>query len=188
VPRIPFVKTLRETSERGLQGYLSYVVMIERLDEFDGFEFEWSRDDPMENAVMWAVMGQVVGFHGNWANEQQTTEAVSTILHMMPEHLVRRYYDEIQQYRYISQEEFGSDVWYSSLAEAIVGADSPMTLSTLSFDGFMLAAAKGHVLAQTMKIVNDMSRKSGCELDMHSGNVMIRPSTNELVVTDPVQG
>ncbi len=189
LPRIPFVKTLRESSVRGEQGYHTYVVMVERLDDFDGFEFEWQRDDPIENAVMWSVMGEFVGFHGNWASEEQTTEAVITILRMMPEHLVRRYYDgEPRYHEYISRSEFGSDVWYETLAEAIMGSGSPMTLRLLAFDGTMLTAAKGHILTQTLKVVNDMSRKSGCELDLHSGNVMVRPSTGELVITDPVQG
>jgi hypothetical protein len=189
LPRIPFVKTLRETSERGMQSYLSYVVMIELLEDFDGFEFEWRRDDPIENAVLWSIMARIVGLHGNWANEQQTTEAVSTILSMMPEHLVRRYYDEFKlDQEYINQNEFGSDGWYRSLAEIIVGREEYMTMDQISFDGLMLAAAKGHQLAQTYKQVTEMSRKGACELDLHSGNVMIRSSTGELVITDPVQG
>lgn len=51
-----------------------------------------------------------------------------------------------------------------------------------------LGGGKYQQLAQALEAMDKMRRRFGCHGDLHSGNVMLRPGTNELVVNDPFEG
>lgn len=186
LPRIPFVKTLKETKTTGQR---SYVVMIELLEEFDVSSYEWRREEPVDNAIMWSVMASVAGLYDNrWYDQADLEKAFTTLLRLLSEEEIlslvnkygERFYDEFGG----GQSEQGSDGWYESLTNTMLATGGFMEISLLMEQGMKIAAERGNKMAIAMKQVHE----SGCEVDMHIGNVMVRPSTNELVVTDPVQG
>ena len=198
LPRIPFVKTLRATAigddgqRKIAKGHLSYVVMIERLEEFNSAMYEWRREDPLYNAIMFCVMVAVVGLYERWYESDDMNMVFSTLLQLVPKPTVSGF---VSDYHEAFYREFGgkmnepwSDGWYNSLTKTMLASGGLTEISMMMKLGIEVAAKQGNPMAIAMEQIHKAGEDHGCAIDFHKGNVMVRPSTNELVITDPVQG
>jgi len=188
LPRIPFVKTMRESIVTGM---LSYVVMIERLGEFNQ-AYEWRREDPVDNAIMFAIMAAVISLYGGWYKDDDMNRVFTTLLRMLTDQelisLVDKYSKGFFGVYGGSMHEQGSDGWFDSLTKAMLASGGLTEIATMIERGIDVAAKQGNKMAIAMEQIHKAGEDNGCEIDFHVGNVMVRPSTNELVITDPVKG
>ncbi len=198
LPRIPFVKTLRATAigddgqRKIAKGHFSYVVMLERLELFNPAMYEWRREDPVDNAIMFSVMAAVDSLYGKWYNEDDQQRAFTTLLRMFTEQelisLVNKYSRGFFGEHGGGKHEQGSDGWFDSLTNAMLASGGWTEIGMMMSRGIEVAAKQGNKMAIAMLQIHLSSEDNGCEIDLHTGNVMVRPSTDELVITDPVQG
>ena len=199
LPRIPFVKTLRATAigddgqRKIAKGQVSYVVMLERLEDFYVDHYEWRREDPLNNAIMFSVMASVAGLYDHrWHNNDDMTTVFTTLLRIMTEEELQSLVSAVGMIFYDehggAQSEPGSDGWFASLTSALLSSGGYAEIGQMMERGIAVGAERGNPLAIAMEQIHKAGEDNGCEIDLHIGNVMVRPSTNELVITDPVQG
>jgi len=186
LPRIPFVKTLIE----GSRDVRSYVVMLERLEEFYVDHYEWRREDPLDNAIMFSVMAAVAGLYEfNWMDDEDVQKVFPTLLRILSEEDLMSLVSSIQQHAWIDETlEPGSDEWFASFSKALLQHGGFSEIGKMMEKGIAVGVERGNLMAIAMEQIHKAGEDNGCEIDLHIGNVMVRPSTNELVITDPVQG
>jgi len=189
IPQIAFVKTLVDPTEKG-GNFRNYVVMMELLENFD--ERNWQTGDPMHDMVMLALL---IDFHGsalarNTNGPEELVEPIAAALKAIPERNALNYHDDRTtgfDGRHFAQDaEQGSDEWYRGIATSMANTSDPRWLRQLAREIYVTAIKNGNKLAQTIQMVKGLEGE--CSVDLHGNNVMTRPSTGELVITDPVRG
>jgi hypothetical protein len=166
--------------------------MIERLELFNPAMYEWRKEDPVDNAVMFSVMSAVVGLYSRWYKNEDMNMVFPTLLRMLTEQelisLVEKYSKGFFDDHDGGMHERGSDGWFTSLSNAMLASGGLTEIATMMGRGIEVAAKQGNKMAIAMEQIHKAGEDNGCEIDFHTGNVMVRPSTDELVITDPVQG
>jgi hypothetical protein len=188
IPRISFVKTLIDPTENG--EHRTYVVMMELLEPFDARN--WQTGDPMHDMVMLALL---IDFHGsslarNLNGPEELVDPIAAALKTIPERNALNYHDDrstgFDGRHFAKDSEQGSDEWYRGIATSMANTSDPQWLRQLARNIYIVAREQGNRLAQTVQMVKGLDGE--CSVDLHGNNVMIRPSTGELVITDPVRG
>jgi len=196
LPRIPFVKTLRATAigddgqRKIAKEHVSYVVMLERLEDFYVDHYEWRREDPLDNAIMFSVMAAVAGIYDhNWMNDEDVQRVFPVLLRLMPEEDLMSLFNSIKQHAWVDDSfEFGSEEWFASFSKTLLQHGGFSDIGLMMERGIEVGVKYGNPMAIAMEQIHKAGEDNGCEIDLHLGNVMVRPSTGELVITDPVQG
>jgi hypothetical protein len=177
VPVVAYVKTLPSEyagSDR------AYMAVMERLE--DVMTYKWERSsDKKDNAFTMAAQ-YTLGLSGilNWTEESLdtvfmdiiaevggATEIIKAKGHMgYPDFEGPEHGEEYLRWLSVMSRKTGLR---NNLAKKMIGHGTN----------------EGHQLSA---IINSVLNMSGCKQDLHAGNVMVRPSTNTLVITDPVKG
>ncbi len=177
VPVVAYVKTVPGEFEEGERAYMA---VMERLIDSDSYDWEPS-GNRREDTFMVACQ-YYLGLSGTlkWTEESLDTVFMDIIAEVGGT-------DEIiKATKYMGHT---SDFDGSESSEEYLRWLSVMSRKTdirpnLARRMVRYGAFKGHPLSKVISTIMDM----GCRLDFHSGNVMVRPGTNTLVITDPVAG
>ena len=188
VPRIPFVKTLLEDdNDRQTR---TYVVMIEELEPFNPRTYQWRRDDLVDNLMMFGMM-RWVNELDSWHNETDTPVIIATALCMLPRDKQVEFLEMLihtgEFHAEYEASSIGDEEWCHHMAADMIASGHDRWKYLLVDWAMEVAKDMKHPLAMLMAHIHG-TLSGGCKLDIHEGNFMVRPSTNELVITDPVQG
>lgn len=185
IPRIPFVKTLDEGD-----GSRSYVVLIEKLKAIDLSTYKWKSDEQVANIATWSFLHNLDFYTDRPAGMSAAVDMtiIESILRLIPNKVVLK--SLFDMFASGGRQNFApaldDDQIYSWLASRIPGHESAMGMMINA--GMAITNKFGNPLAQAYTDIKAMSGANGCLMDLHDENIMVRPSTNELVITDPVQG
>lgn len=170
LPKVSFVKTIKV-----MDGDVIYVAVIEKLEEID------------ENEALSPILDMEDG------REKSYYAASLARLGFME-------YDILAKAMYFSWIEDPNNLAYVMQYVPEEERNNAKEIQRILFNNIRLRASNmypevmdkaiqmRHPLALAVNKALTLSNDSGCDLDMHRGNIMKRPGTGELVITDPVHG
>ncbi len=180
-PHIPVVAYVKTVPGEFVEGERAYMAVIEKLVHSDSYDWEPS-GNRKEDAFMVACLYVLGLTHsgGGWSDVALDRVFMDIIAEVVGgtdeikdavEYMGKPSYDGPE-----NVEEYLR--WLSEMSRK-TGTRTNLARRMVRYGAF-----KGHQLSKVMSGIMDM----GCMLDFHSGNVMVRPGTNTLVITDPVAG
>lgn len=179
-PHVPVVAYVKTVPGEFVEGERAYMAVMEKLE--DAMTYEWeSSGDKKKDAFMMA--GQyVLGLTGilKWTEESLDTVFMDIIAEVGGAAEIIKAKEHMGFPDFEGVEHGEEYLRWLSVMSRKTGIRQDLAKRMM-----LNGARKGHQLSQ---IVNSIMGMEGCRLDFHAGNVMVRPRTNTLVITDPVMG
>ena len=163
LPVVPFVKSIKSSDYKGTGR--SYIAVMERLDQAE--EINWRKGFGINTKLDAHHAASLLKLDVARAGDKKLEEEnVETILNFYP-----ALNDKVSNAHGVRG--YRMDYW--EIKEAIEWHD---VFGKAVNDGYPLAVAANYALTMG----------EHCRMDLHRYNTMARPSTGDLVITDPVHG
>lgn len=194
LPKVAFVKSFVAPEARSTMDAYStspgrtYVAVIERLEELMGSKKSIHEKGYRGNVILDAYHAasiyklEISSYGGVYDGRM---EAVLKVLDAYPEYKkqVLSWHNELPTPEVFDRHSFRDKVFMLS-NKAKYSDFIPIIMD----EAFKDAVKAKFPLAEAVNMAIGLEMRDGCLNDFHAGNVMVRPSTGQLVITDPTRG